>query len=370
MNKIIVAFAIASVIMLTAKSFGQTVVLRVDGSLGAGTEDGSSWATAYRTLSAALASVPSESTPTQVWVARGTYIPTVQLDANSPPNLSDPRTATFAVRRRLLIQGGFLGNAHPSGGEQNLSDADPANNITILSGDIDGNDGQGNTSGNAYHVILFKGAGASIISSLRTTIDGFTIIGGNADGSDKNSIGGGMIEYPDIDIEDSGGTTPLIRNCILVSNHAEGAGGAVATQSSAMEFRNCKFIENTTDGAGYDSWAGGGAIAAATGEVRLVNCRFEGNHSGENGGALRGNGPSSTRMARFHVVNSEFLANTADGLGGAIFNPPNAAQTITNCLFAGNVASGSGDAGGAVFVHTSTIRKSREAHAADRFVAP
>ena len=75
--------------------------LYVDASTPVGTNDGLSWATAFRTIDAALtASAPGD----EIWVASGTYTPRARLDP------ADPRSARYVVRRNVRLVGGFSGN--------------------------------------------------------------------------------------------------------------------------------------------------------------------------------------------------------------------------------------------------------------------
>ncbi len=101
--------------------------------------NGETWATAFRTLQDALtAASEPQSSITQIWVAASTYTPTD--DAQPDPEVS------FNLVNGVAIYGGFLGNADPGGGEEDLAEADPLANETILSGDL-------GTAVNSYHVV-------------------------------------------------------------------------------------------------------------------------------------------------------------------------------------------------------------------------
>ncbi|NQV35198.1 MAG: hypothetical protein HQ515_21065, partial [Phycisphaeraceae bacterium] len=86
-----------------------------------GAGDGTSWADAYTDLQDALAVVVPDD---QIWVAAGTY---------TPSGLA-LRTATFQLITGVSIYGGFVGT------EVFRSERDPAVNLTILSGDLKGDD--------------------------------------------------------------------------------------------------------------------------------------------------------------------------------------------------------------------------------------
>ena len=126
---------------------GAQGIVYVDGS-AAGLNDGTSWANAYTDLQDALAASGNE-----VWVATGTYTPTT-------PN--GDSAVTFQLRDGLSVYGGFVG------GEATRGERDPATNVTVLSGDLNGDDGGGtgvnarwyNMGENSYHVVMADGVTA------------------------------------------------------------------------------------------------------------------------------------------------------------------------------------------------------------------
>ena len=80
---------------------------------------------------------------TQIWVAAGRYVP-------APPN--GDKTISITLKSGVALYGGF------NGAETSLAQRDPVVNVTIISGDLNGNDVNGtNTVDNSYHVI--RGAG-------------------------------------------------------------------------------------------------------------------------------------------------------------------------------------------------------------------
>jgi hypothetical protein len=124
-----------------------------------GTGNGSSWANAMNDLQAAINNTCSA---TEIWVAAGTYYPSQFPDTTKS---ADPRTKAFFLAQNMQLYGGFAGN------ETQLSQRNPATNVTTLSGDIGV---QGNNSDNCYHVFLTAGFTYAI------TIDGFTVRDGNS----------------------------------------------------------------------------------------------------------------------------------------------------------------------------------------------
>ena len=148
-----------------------------------GTGDGSSWANASNSIQAMI---DNSSTGDEDWVAKGIYFPATETIAR------DARSPTFLVKSGGNIHGGFAGPETPLTQRQ-LADLDANGKIdscelvnkTILSGDIDGatdvwikttnTDGTwkwtiAGNNGNCYRVVT---------GEYRTTIEGFTVIGGN-----------------------------------------------------------------------------------------------------------------------------------------------------------------------------------------------
>lgn len=188
--------------VFTNKNFKTPIYVDVAAT---GNNNGTSWENAYNSLTDALDSASPHAT---IWVAKGTYTPTTKD--------SDPRKATFTIRKNLNIYGGFSGN------ETKLEQRNLKENITILSGDLQGNDANEFTyesadrQDNAYNVITFRGnPSANKNGETIGIIDGFTITGGNANGTEhrecssnytnsneefeaqyNNSSGGAIIAIP------------------------------------------------------------------------------------------------------------------------------------------------------------------------------
>src|SRR5437879_5791241 len=127
-----------------------------------GGNTGADWADAFTSLQSALAAAQPGD---QVWVAQGTYKPTSTTDRN----------ISFALRDGVNVYGGFAGF------ETDLSQRNVQQNATTLSGDL----GQPGNTDNSYHVL-------TAIDLTSTTLDGFTITGGNA-----NNGGGYAFEQAD-----------------------------------------------------------------------------------------------------------------------------------------------------------------------------
>ncbi|MEO7309317.1 MAG: choice-of-anchor Q domain-containing protein [Chitinophagaceae bacterium] len=288
---------------------------------------GSTWATAYKTLQEALAN--NCASVTKIWVAKGNYYPD---EGGSFAN--NDRGAAFTLKNGVAIYGGFAGN---EASNYDLSLRNFVTNETILSGDLDKNDGAGfaNNSGNAYHVIHNNGNGLTNTAVL----DGFTIKGGNANGADPDNAGAGMRNT---------GSAPAISKCTFTGNAAE-LGGAIWNDVSnpQLTLTSCTISGNkaSTSGAGIQtsgtlniagssisgntalgSNGGGGIYSFAS--LTLSNSTISGNTAALGAGLLQIDFPLT--MTSCKVSN-----NTSSSWGAGMFLQ-NANGTLTNCLINGN----------------------------------
>ncbi|HRX80422.1 MAG TPA: hypothetical protein P5307_15225, partial [Pirellulaceae bacterium] len=82
--------------------------------------DGSTWASAFDSVGAALSYLSSNNKVADIWLASGTYMPTTLTDPE------DPRSATYVIPDGVRLIGGFGGT------ETQLSERDPVANPTFL----------------------------------------------------------------------------------------------------------------------------------------------------------------------------------------------------------------------------------------------
>jgi hypothetical protein len=305
-----------------------------------GANDGSSWTNAYTDLQDAI---DNQCGGFDIWVAAGTYLPTASPDGTT----TDNRNKAFHLATDMKTYGGFDGT------ETQLSQRNAVTNITILSGDFDGDDGvtgsgstfaiTGNTE-NAYHVMITANL------TVASAIDGFTIKGGNANGSGtinyqsktyNNSNGGGMYNYSCFDLmiknsifsyntadEDGGGmynysSNPTITNTTFLYNTAFHGGGMCNYRSSST-ITNTTFSYNTAD-------EGGGMYNYVSLSTIITNTTFSYNTSGNYGGGMY------NYQSSLIITNTTFLYNTA-AIGGGMYNYSSWSLTITNTTFLYNTA--------------------------------
>lgn len=257
-----------------------------------GGNTGASWADAFTSIQAAINYAAKCANVKQIWVARGTYRPSLGTD----------RERTFRLVGDLALYGGFAGT------ESALSERNPLVNETALSGDLGV---AGNRNDNAFHIITVTDP----LSKIR--VDGFRISFGNANGTGNQANGGAIW------IEN---TAPIIANCRFEDNTATGDGGAIAVAGTAAPFiQQSTFINNS-------STANGGAIGLLGGGYRLVQSTFINNR------ALNG---AAVVMGVGSYANLTFQGNQATEKGGAIWLQ-GGAVLLANVAFVGNRAQEGG----------------------------
>ena len=289
--------------------------------------NGASWTTALAYLQDALAVARDGN---DIRVAEGTYKP----DCNSVnPTGSGERTASFGLINGVEIYGGYAGL-----GEPDPNARDPNAYKTILSGDLNGDDGPdfANNGENSYRIV--KGADGAVL-------DGFTITAGCG-------MGGGMYNYnssydPILPFSltvanckfsgNSGGGmynynySPTITNCTFSGNACGGVyNSSVSGGNSSPTLTNCTFSGNSGGGMFNRAWEAGADCSPT-----LKDCTFSGNSGGSGGGM--GNFAPSTSPTSPTLINCDFSENSSSTGGGGMANS-NSSPTVTNCTFSGNSA--------------------------------
>ncbi|MCI5082202.1 MAG: hypothetical protein MRY78_10925 [Saprospiraceae bacterium] len=286
--------------------------------------NGLSWSTAFAELQTALQLAAFGD---EIWVAEGRYTP----HAND-------RNVYFQIQDGITLFGGFAGT------ETTLDERDHFAHLTILSGDLLGNDGPAyaNYWDNSYTIIYTDGV------SENTLVDGFIIQGGNADnesGSILQRAGAGWFNK-----HYQGTGSPIIRNCTFESNKTTGGGGAFYNTGFQGEshpvFEHCSFKNNqaNTGGAVY--------CEANTNQsgTTFVACLFENNEAFYTGGVIYNFAKSGNTASTF-FGSCVFTGNTADN-AGAIYclgDEGIVEAEILNCTFYGNYA----DVGGVIYLNES-----------------
>ncbi|MGY0392211.1 T9SS type A sorting domain-containing protein [Bizionia sp. KMM 8389] len=281
-----------------------------------GANDGSSWADAFTNVTDALANTNLNDA---LWVAKGTY------------TLADKNTPIAINTDEVDIIGGFAGT------EMSLSDRDltaiHTTNATIFTGDVNGDDIDGDFSSN-------KTDNAERLFELRTsnvTFDGIIF-----ENIYDTSQSGGVEENGVIFIPNSLNANNLkIKNSIFRSNYSNGYLLKIRKFNQGLLIENTKFINNTivnmglvyiqsdsTNGYIFTRWAN---VLVADNDINLSalniyredwnngstldvvinNSTFVNNdYNGTYGNSITASGNGSVNL---NVNNSIFWENTVNG---------------------------------------------------------
>jgi hypothetical protein len=243
----------------------------VNANGGSDSNAGTSWATAFATLSKAQ-SVSAKGD--EIWVAKGTYSGSSYMLSYSG----------------LSYYGGFAGT------ETDINQRNISANETILSG--------------GRHVVYIN----PYPSNETTIIDGFTITGGNANGSNMEMYGGGVF----FRIDQSDGDTLILRRVKITGNHADSGGGGVAFGSVTGKFGTLiiedSIISNNTSGISGSKYGNGGGVNIfSNSQVWINRTTFSNNN------VYWGEGGAIYSVAETHIYNSTITNNTAEYYGGGIY---------------------------------------------------
>jgi hypothetical protein len=323
-------------------------VVHVDAAAPLG-GDGLTWNTAFRDLQDALAMAGAFPAQVQeVRVAHGTY---------RPNRGTNNRAASFWLADGTTVRGGYAGRNAPN---PNLND--PAQFVTVLSGDINNNDSgtYNNMGDNSFNVVTASFTGPTAV------LENVTIRGGNAsDGTFPRSRGGALQV-------DTG--APTLRNVIIErSQSAYLFGGVSLSYGGDAVFENVTMRNLRATGTGNN---GSGGIIGARHDSRPIlrgSTLFSG--SGRIGGALyafdtqaiientiirntvatetNGGGAIYLASASALITNSTFGQNT----NGGIRLDPTSSLTVNNSILWGNTVAGIiADSGATTNVRYSTVQ--------------
>lgn len=270
-----------------------------------GSGDGSSWDNTT-TLSDALDNKAKAGD--QIWVQGFEQI----TDPNN--QLYVAPAEGFSVNSGVQLYGGFKGDETSINDRVTLGKPYQMKYRSVLSGDRNIKDTVDNTnlifpangtrSDNATHVLSVNMAPTSTSgnnNTYPTVINGFTIAGGHADGTDEK--GGGIYIYGN----NTGGGNFRIERCFLFNNYAT-QGGAVYVDAAVKNVNNgeslinqCVVYNNAASERSAVVNEGGGIYLA--GEATVVNSSIFNN---KNGGLRISSGSK--------VVNSTIARNTGAGV--------------------------------------------------------
>jgi hypothetical protein len=209
-----------------------------------------------------------------------------------------------------LLYGGFVAT------ETLRTQRDWDAHVTVLSGDLDGNDvtdahgvvtRTANIVGdNAYHVV-------TVNTEEATVIDGFAITGGNANDNGDDSMGGGMIIWDG---------SPALHHITFSGNYAGWNGGGMHSFGDPTLI-NVVFTGN----AAYKQ---GGGMSNSD-DATLINVAFSGNAAERGGGMHNFSGDPE-------LINVTFSGNAASSGGGGLVSDDLATTVVRNTILWGNTA--------------------------------
>ena len=289
-NFTILLFCLFAPFLLSA----QTVYVDADAT---GAADGSSWADAYADLAEAFANAPAGS---DLWIAAGIYL---------PGSGSVVDTQYFVIDRPLNLYGGFDGT------ETAIDQADPANNVSVLSGDFNQDDIAGefnlNKDDNARKILFIDTLAA-------TTLNGLTISGADAE-RDPDAFptfwtqGGGVYSF----------STLTVENCRFTGNGAyRGASVRVSFMGAGSSFNNCSFNEN------FSVNRAAGVYGIELPDLSFTNCDFSNN-------TLTRGGIYLLRCDNAIVDNCNFTGNVSDGFNAGFYSWNGINVILSNSNFEG-----------------------------------
>ena len=320
-----------------------------------GTGSGTSWADAFSDPQEAIELAAIDTRYSQVWVAGGTYKP-----ISHPNGGTDDREFHFSLRNGVAMYGGFAGN------ESSLSQRNIETNETILSGDIGS---EGIVGDNCYHV-FYHPVGTNLDSTA--VLDGFTISGGNADGSGNHRRGGGIHNYS---------SSPTLKNLIISNNRSSGEGAGIYNNLSdpvmtGISVNNNQATTSLGDGGGIcnissnpvltdlnisnnQAYWGGGIYNDSSSPV-LVNVIISSNQASSHGGGMY-NRLGSPELTEVIISNNQgssggmyntssspslkdvsIINNQASSAGGGMYNTSSSNPNLKDVIISGNQASSNG----------------------------
>lgn len=259
------------------------------------TQDGRSWATAFRTINQAI---QADAEHLEIWVAAGTY--------NEQINCG-----------QIALYGGFKGT------EEERSLRNPSVNETVLDGDhaglvvlLSGRDARldgftvrnGYSSSDAGGVHIFDGA-----TLANSTVTGNTgHLGGVAlsNASLIQSVVSANTAIPDSSGARAAGGVSAYGRCVVDSNaiHGNTSGGINLWKDARTVIANTTVFGNTAQ-------RGGGVFVDAGGQVVILNCTIAGNTAPGGGGGICLSGGSGSVFNTIVAFNSSGMdKNAADAL--------------------------------------------------------
>lgn len=255
-----------------------------------GSGNGESWSTAID-LQGAISKAADRDV---IHIAAGTYMPSVLPDGQ----VSDPRSATFAITANITLIGGYPENATEG------AKPDATANETVLSG----ND-------NFYHVVCVSSKSSG--SMEKVILRGLSLSNGRA-----------VMDAPEE------GTTPADRVTINGGPFLFKRGAAFISYNSNVELDNC-VIKNCTGATSGSCVYIHKEANAGEGNVILKDCIVDSNNSSHSIAYIWGS-------SKVTVEGCEFSGNISAAETAGIGFGGKAIATVSDCKFVNNKAKNGG----------------------------
>ncbi len=288
-----------------------------------GTGDGSAW-NATTTLANALNNAQAGD---QIWLQGFEQI----TDTNQ---LYIAPATGFPLKSGVQLYGGFKGTEANIDDRETLGKPYQLKYRSVLSGDINKDDAVDNTNliypanttrdDNATHVLSLdmNPAQSGNNNTYPTVVNGLTIAGGHADGTDEK--GGGIYVHSD----NTAGGNYRIERCFFYNNYAT-QGGAIYVDAAVKNVNNgeslisqCAVYNNVAGQRTTQNNSGGGIYLAGAGTI--VNCAIFNN---ENGGVCL--------SANAKIINSTVTRNSGGGVD-MLAQPNTTDYNVYNTVIWGN----------------------------------
>lgn len=228
-------------------------IVRVSTS-GNDSNNGATWATAKRSIQAAIDSV-AEAGGGEVWVAAGTY------------------TECIRLRDHVYVYGGFAGV------ETQASDRNPSANVTVIDGSSQGS------------VVT-----ALLLGYRLSAIDGFTIRGG------ESWNGAGVFVS---------NASPIIASNTITANTASGDGGGIYLANSLALVKANQITNNRA--LGY-----GGGVFCWQSSAEVCRNNIQANSSAINGCGVYSSRNDSTKLENNQIVRNVRYGNVGTVWGSGV----------------------------------------------------
>lgn len=274
---------------------------------------GLSWDDAVRHVQQAIGLAQGEQC--DVWVAEGTYVPT--LDENGDTTPPDPRELSFVTTPGVSLYGGFAGN------ESDREDRPWPRLPTVLSGDLGV---VGDDSDNAYHVVM---------ATNDVVIDGFTIAGGRVRVSRTGMRDRGA------GLRAEAADRLFVRDVWIQDNAAVSGGGVFVLDSADVKLQGVVVEGNSADLVGGGVFVQGSQVIIDQSEIRQ--------NVAVTGAGVRVEGST------LDLVASQVNDNTGHGLSVDNANEPMMGVNLYESIVFANTRGGLFAVGGQLYIEGSMV---------------